>query len=559
MKGSCALAVLLGAVVAGFAALATGQQAPTAPGPVAEAVRVHVVNVEVSVTGKDGRPVHGLKPEDFELLEDGKVVPLTNFLAPVPQERLTVAPPAAPAPAERAAVPDEEHQRTLIVFIDDLNLTLQSRKPVLDRLDAFLSGRLGEGYRVLLLSFNRSLRQLTPLTGDPKVVAAALAELKHTANEGTMARAQRDRIVRDMGRPMAQEWGDAGQLAREEILDSTRSLAVEQAVLQRSLLGALTTLADSLSGMPGRKVVLFVSQGIPFDPNADLFVEFGERFLGGQGQSLVRPEDRLMSFVRDVTLRANASRITFYTINAGSEGGFGSSAEVQAPNASPLATNDLLNRDLSLSELTTGTGGLKLLNPEALETMAADLETYYSLGYSPEHYGDGKYHALKVRVKQAGVTARYREGYLDKTEEQRRADRTTAALLAGGNDNPLGARVGLGAPHREGRKKISVPLTLHIPARVLVLLDNGENREGKVSITIAVAKKNGSSSKVHHEVFPIKVPSRHLPAFLAQDATFTFTLLVEPGDTSVSVTARDETGQIESVVVTDLAKTLEQS
>ena len=53
------------------------------------------------------------------------------------------------------------------------------------------------------------------------------------------------------------------------------------------------TLVDSLSGVPGRKVVLFVSQGIPTNPNADLFVEFGERFTGGQGQSVLSPENRL--------------------------------------------------------------------------------------------------------------------------------------------------------------------------------------------------------------------------------------------------------------------------
>ena len=36
-------------------------------------------------------------------------------------------------------------------------------------------------------------------------------------------------------------------------------------------------------------------------------------------------------------------------------------------------------------------------------------------------------------------------------------------------------------------------------------------------------------------------------------ATFTFTLLVQPGDRSVSVSARDETGNLESVVVSQLA------
>jgi VWFA-related protein len=532
-----------------------GQQPAAAPRQVTEAVQVHVVNVEVFVTGADGQAVFDLRPEEFELREDGVVVPLTNFLGPAQPlvAKAAEARVAGSAPGEIAPPSEEEQQRTLVVFVDDLNLSVSARKPVVDRLGRFLTERLQEGYRVILFSFSRSLRRLTPLTRDSWRIMAALDDLKHTAFEGMMVRAQRDSILRDMGRPVAQERGEMGDAAREAILDDTRSLASELTVLERSLLEALTTLVDSLSGVPGRKVVLFVSEGIPTDPNADLFVEFGERFTGGQGQSVLSPENRLMHPVQVVALHANASRITFYTINAGSEEGFGISAEVQAPNASPLGTNDVINRDASLSELTTGTGGRKLLNADALEKMATELDTYYSLGYSPDPFGDGKYHRLSIKVRRAGVSVRCREGYLDKTTEQRQADRTTAALLAGGNANPLGARVELGTPQRQGRKKMAVPLTVAIPAVNLVLLEAGEFHEGKVSITIAVSKHDGRTSDVHHETFPIKVPFRLVGGFLKQDTTFDFTVLVEPGDRSLSVTARDDVAQVESVVVSALA------
>src|SRR4030042_4486961 len=149
--------------------------------------------------------------------------------------------------------------------------------------------------------------------------------------------------------------------------------------------------------------------------------------------------------------------------------------------------------------------------------MAAELDTYYSLGYSPDHFGDGKYHRLSIKVRRAGVSVRCREGYLDKTTEQRQADRTPAALLAGGNANPLGARVELGTPQRQGRKKMAVPLTVAIPAADLVLLEAGEFHEGKVSITIAVSQHDGRTSDGHRGTFPIKVPSRLVDGFLKQD------------------------------------------
>ena len=47
-----------------------------------DSVRVDVVNVEVFVTDKDGKPVYGLKREDFELIVRGEQVEISNFFAP---------------------------------------------------------------------------------------------------------------------------------------------------------------------------------------------------------------------------------------------------------------------------------------------------------------------------------------------------------------------------------------------------------------------------------------------------------------------------------------------
>src|SRR5215203_626141 len=56
-------------------------QAPPPQDQFGEAVDVNVVNVDVYVTDKNGRPVTGLRKEEFELREDGKRVEITNFEA----------------------------------------------------------------------------------------------------------------------------------------------------------------------------------------------------------------------------------------------------------------------------------------------------------------------------------------------------------------------------------------------------------------------------------------------------------------------------------------------
>ncbi len=562
MKPACVLAGLVAFTSVLLGASPTfADQPPATPRPVTEAVRVNVVNVEVFVTGPHGRPVLDLEPEEFELREDGKVVSLTNFLAPVSSlvgAAPAPAPPSTPGPAQIQQPQDEARQRTLVVFLDDLNLTQRSRKPVLDRLRGFVSDRVAEGYRVVILSYDRSLRQHTPLTSDPKVLAAALDTLEHTAYEGLMTKAQRDAILRGMGRPAAHEDSPEGNLERQGLAAQAQFFAEEQTMLNQSLLDTLVKLVDSLAGVPGRKDVLYVSDGVPLEPGADVLDEAAS--LPQEAATLPQVEPTGSNFTGAATLRlrlldvvrhANASRIAFYTINGGAPmGGHDVSAEIAMSPATEVETTDFFNRDPSLTALAVGTGGLKLPNPGALPAMAADLDTAYSLGYSPAHFGDGRYHRLSVTLKRAGLSARYREGYLDKTSEERQKDATSAALFAGGNGNPLDARVELGSPERQVRNKLVLPLTVVIPARDLVLVENGAMHEGQVSVTIAAGRAGGRRSEVTRKTFPIRVPSEHVMAFLKGDVSFAFSLLLEPGEATISVSARDDVSQVESIVVT---------
>src|SRR5436305_13668986 len=96
--------------------------------PFLEQVEVEVVNVDVHVTDSAGKPVQGLGKGDFELLEDGKPVSITNFAA-VTGDRLPVEKAAAPAPSPAAASPSpaapplaEEQRLHLVIYVDNFNL-----------------------------------------------------------------------------------------------------------------------------------------------------------------------------------------------------------------------------------------------------------------------------------------------------------------------------------------------------------------------------------------------------------------------------------------------------
>ena len=114
------------AVLVGLGVCAVMEAAPPQFG---ELIEVNVVNVDVLVTDRQGRPVTDLRREDFEVLEDGKRVEVTNFRvvtdgAPPAAGGPRPEAPSRPAPAAAGPGPQlpPEERLHLIVYVDNFNL-----------------------------------------------------------------------------------------------------------------------------------------------------------------------------------------------------------------------------------------------------------------------------------------------------------------------------------------------------------------------------------------------------------------------------------------------------
>ena len=104
----------------------TAQQDPVPGESFGEAIDISVVNLDVFVTSKKGKPVEGLTAEDFEVFEDGKPVKISNFYA---EKGIGAAPAEAGTPAERPA----DQRLRLVVFVDDVNMEPAGRARILGR------------------------------------------------------------------------------------------------------------------------------------------------------------------------------------------------------------------------------------------------------------------------------------------------------------------------------------------------------------------------------------------------------------------------------------------
>src|SRR5689334_11314901 len=113
-------------------------------------ISVTLVQVDAVVTDRKGRHVADLKPEDFEISEDGKRQHITNFsfVAGQPTASTTAVGPAKqglPVPPMPARLRPEQVRRTIALVVDDLGLSYESTSFVRDALKKFVEQQMQEG------------------------------------------------------------------------------------------------------------------------------------------------------------------------------------------------------------------------------------------------------------------------------------------------------------------------------------------------------------------------------------------------------------------------------
>jgi VWFA-related protein len=614
------LRIALPAVVLAVSASSLAAQAtqPAATDKFGSQVDVNVVNVEVYVTDASGKRVDGLQRADFTLLEDGKPMKIVNFdavdrTAPVQAAAPVPVPvPAAPG-AEPAAVPEVPAAQAapaadplhMVVYIDNTHLAPGHRTRVLEQLRGFLTKRLAPGDAVMLATYDPGLHVRLPFTADRDALSRALDTVEKSAGDGggdsRARRAALEHVVEIQERSLMlqgkqeklaekiQKRGDpnAGDDANQpesetpcppEIAEPVKSYAQQsrQEVL-RSITG-LTVLVNSLSGLPGRKAVLHVSDGLSVTPGEELFQALYEMCGGGAATSgpngaTLSVDAQVLSVNtyhgnqamidaqaystakqwNDLAAHASSQRVTLYTLQASGLAGGASEAADMGPGdrllqISSVAQIERENLRGSLTALASGTGGRAVFDANDLQPDIAhiedDLGHYYSLGYTPPHTGDGHDHNIVVKVQGAGLHARYRQVYRDKPPLERIVDRTLAALFLGTGDNPLAVTLEIGdivpGTGAKGAPGSVVPIRLLIPLSNVGLTMHGDGYDGKLRLFVATSTNGGGNSAVRQIEVPLRIPMQNSQATMMQSYLYEVKLQLPPGEHRVAVGIRDD-------------------
>ncbi len=388
-----------------------------------------LVLVDVVVTDH-GKPVKGLDRARFHVLDDGHEQNITSFeeIASATTAAL-VRPPALP-PGTYSNLPAYPNTGAVnVLLLDGLNTEATDKLYVRREMIRYLK-TLPPGQQIAIFTLGAQLRLIQGFTGDTGKLLAMLADKKTAAPES----------LRQAPEQKVQDQAELDQMTDAEISpqdianvqDFFNEAEMQQTALRVDMtLEAMEELARYLSGIPGRKNVIWFSGSFPLQ-----FIAVGS----DPAQQIALNAGGLVSEqVRDTADLLAAERIAVYPVDA--RGVLGQSMfdpTVQAQDytrpSAPAKIGGGPNRfstDTQLAALTTDTehssmdvlaqetGGRAVYDSnglkEALADALSDGSNFYSIAYIPPPRKDGQqgvlFHSVEVKVDGERYHLAYRRGY----------------------------------------------------------------------------------------------------------------------------------------------------
>lgn len=521
-------------------------------------IDVDLVDIDVYVADREGRPVTGLSATDFVVREDGRPVEITNFYAI--EKARAAAPPERPAGgAAVAAAPDVappplpvEQRLWLIVYVDNFNLIALERNRILGELESFVLRTVEPEDRAMLVTFDRSSTVRQPFTGDARRLADAIAGLDDLTGHRSVQQRLRAEALAQINQ------GQSESLALSQARFYADSVLHD---LELSL-DALRDCIDSLSGLPGRKALVYVSSGLPLTAGEELFHAVDGRYPLSSALSEIPRFDASRRFQR-LGVVANANRVAFYTLDAGglraNTLGAAEHSDLWVPGLAMRLDSVIHESQQSgLRFIAEETGGSAILNRNdagtALDRVADQLDTFYSLGYPSLHAGDGRYHHLEVEVRRPGVEVRHRGGYRALSADDRMVAAVRAALLHAVTADPLGLEVEVRPERLAEGDLFRVPIRIAVPLANLVLLPRGDGRvESRMALFVGAIDDRGRMSQIDRIPLGLRLAEENVEAARGESFVYTHELLMRRGRQRVAFGLRDELGAQEAFVWRALA------
>jgi len=521
-----------------------------------------LIQVPVVVTDKSGNHLQGLNKDDFRIFENGKEQKISTFEEFVASTSKIPPPPTSPGTYSNLGVSEsgkQAHAVTVLV-IDTVNTPFLDQAVGRHELVKYLANNMDTSQILALMIINSSgVKVVQGLTGDPNQLLQVLKKVggELPQNQGTSVDYQANAALGDIPQTVdsSQTTNIAVMMAAVQSFQDYADTFAAQFQQSRAIemtMNSFLSIAWSLSGVPGRKSIIWATSGFPFVISAPDVVPGNlgplyERMMKAliDGQISVYPVD-----VRGIITRGEGE--------ATPQGGFLNRAGSPAPGT---RNNRMwLNADMiqSLNEFADMTGGKAFYNTNDLagsfKRAADDSSSYYLVGYyldtKNNHAG---WRQLKVEVGKKDVEIRARKGFFV-TRATVDPDSTRDYDLHTALTSPID---GTGVPVTlkwtgitgEGDKK-KAGYQIQIPPNA-VTIEGGD--QSKLNFDIAIAAYNNKSKDdkpvvMQGQTIDTAITPQQLASVRSSGITINKNFEVGPGQYSVRLVIRDSaTGKIGTV------------
>lgn len=530
-----------------------------------ETIDVSIVNLDVFVTDRRGRRVHGLTPDDFEVRENGAIQPISNFteyVAPPKGAGARSAASGGPAPGgtpARDAAPSA--RRTIVIFVDVVRMPSLAVRQVFASLREFARQAVRPGDAVAVVSYRHSARMLQPYTDDPKAIEAALTLLERES----LGPATDDAV--ELRRAEAADQAAAMNLTERELAGRAERLswsALERGaqsfvrlIRLRRKARAITSVLETMTGDDGKKLMILAMHAFGLK---------AEDVTGGF--TIFQPDEEIEVLRQSLVRTANANGVTLYPVSPrGMQSTTVTALEERPDIYAHDADQDLLrsaadntrqlNETSSLSELAAETGGLSASGPRQIASLlpriGEDLESYYSLAYRIPAEGSDKRRAIVVTAKDRRYRVRTRRSVVGKTDDVEMQDRVMANLFQPVEGTVLPFRVEIGAPTRVTKSTLSIPLVVHIPVASLTT----QSGQGSFTVFVGTGGELAFMNAVKRGTRQHAIKDGDLTG--ANELTFRTTVQFDDSSDRISIGIRDDVSKEYGLMRMALPKLVSES
>jgi VWFA-related protein len=501
-----------------------------------------LVRIDVEVTDKSGKPIKGLRADQFTVTDDGKPQAISSFsyadienieTAGADESKPIVVPvdnegPNTPAAAE--ANDQLRDRRLIVLFFDLTSMQPDDLIRAHDAAKKFIKVQMTKADVVAVVAFSTKLTVLANFTNDRAMLDKAITQLTENSSS-------------DLSNPLYAAAANGEYDVQEYTGAAFTPDETEFNVFNTDQkLAAVEGLANVLSGIPGRKAVVEFTGGI---------TQTGE-------------ENRTQ--LRAATDAANRADVSIYSIDsrgllATAPGGDvttnAATGTSMFSGASVFHQTDQRedSRD-TLATLSTDTGGKAFFDlgdlSDALPKIQQDNGGYYLVGYNlgAEVKRDGRWRAIHVKVNVPGAHVRYRDGYYAPRDFQHleKEDRAQQLADAVNSDNPvveLPVAVETGM-FRLSDQQIYVPIAAKISASALGWAEKHGSRQAEFDFAVQVrAIASGQTVAELHDTTQIKLDTARFEEINRKNLLYQGGVLLAPGNYRLKFVAREnESGKI---------------